>query len=96
MANSVNPNQMANIVDSSLIWVYTVCPDLFVRNLRGIISERKYVLSQNLKELRRLRACIHSNILIFFPKGRDNSLSNVHALLKYFGQGSSLVKWNKL
>ena len=37
MANSVDPDQTA---PSSLIWVYTVCPDLSVRKLRIIMVNR--------------------------------------------------------
>ena len=37
MANSVDPDQIASLISrSSLIWVYTVCPDQSVRKLRTI------------------------------------------------------------
>ena len=39
MANSVDPDQTR----SSLVWVYTVCPDLSVRKLRIITESIEFV-----------------------------------------------------
>ena len=51
MANSVDPDQTAPWSDcspwSSLIWVYTVCPDLSVRKLRNITVVSPYTRKTN-------------------------------------------------
>ena len=45
IAKSVDPDQTAPRADCSLIWVYTVCPDLSVRKLRISMVGYFHVLS---------------------------------------------------